>query len=186
MQNLEPFYGWRDFYRAEDDERSPFYNKEYSEFEYTEVIYNHYIHPQWDSIESDTLFAKVIYVDYDEQMAIIELIGEWNDAISNDIELLIVNLLDFLIDQGVNKITLLGTYVLNFHAGEMDYYSDLLDKLESGWIKYLEFSEHVINEMRESGVLNYMSEANIKSINWRIQKPNTILNEINTKPIRLR
>ena len=179
MHNLEPFYGWRDFYRAEDDDKSPFYEKEYNEFEFSEVIYNHYIHPQWDSIESDTLFAKIIYVNYDSGMAMVELIGEWNDAISNDIELLIANLLDFLINEGVNKIILLGTYVLNYHAGENDYYLDLLDKLEGGWLKYLEFSEPVLNEMRANGVLDYLSPVNLQSINWRIKQPEAILNEVN-------
>lgn len=183
MQNLEPFYEWREFYRAEDDPRSPFYEKEYSEFEYSEVIYNHYIHPQWDSIESDTLFAKIIYVNYQRGMAMVELIGEWNDAISNDIELLICNLLDFLIAEGVNKFVLLGTYVLNYHAGENDYYYDLVDKLEGGWIKYLEFSEVVLNEMYDNGVLDYMSPANLQSINWRIKQPEVILNELDVKEL---
>ncbi len=37
---------------------------------------------------SETLYLKILFVDYDERYAIIELIGEWNDAINNDIMLL--------------------------------------------------------------------------------------------------
>ena len=85
MQELEPFYNWRHLYQAENDERSPFFGREYSELYYTNTIYNFYIHPQWDEFGSNTLFLKVLYCDYDNQVAIIEFIGEWNDAINNDI-----------------------------------------------------------------------------------------------------
>jgi len=47
MQDIEPYYRWRDLYIADEDELSPFYGREYSEFEYTNTIYNYYIHPQW-------------------------------------------------------------------------------------------------------------------------------------------
>ncbi len=51
----------------------------------TQTIYNYYIHPQWDDFGSRTLYLKVLLADYDEQYVIIELFGEWNDAIENDI-----------------------------------------------------------------------------------------------------
>jgi hypothetical protein len=65
--------------------RSPFYEREYSEFEYTNQVYNYLLHPQWDEFGSSTLYLKILYVDYKEGFAIIEMIGEWNDAINNDI-----------------------------------------------------------------------------------------------------
>ena len=77
MHSLEPFYRWRNFYIASEDPNSPFYERVYSEFEYTHAIYDHVIHPQWDSIGSPTLFIKVLYADYEEGHAIIEMIGEW-------------------------------------------------------------------------------------------------------------
>ena len=85
MQDIEPYYRWRDLYIADEDELSPFYGREYSEFEYTNTIYNYYIHPQWDDFGSSTLYLKVLFVDYEIGYAIIEMIGEWNDAINNDI-----------------------------------------------------------------------------------------------------
>ena len=87
MHSIEPFYNWRGFYIASEDLQSPFYEREYSEFEFTDSIYNYLIHPQWDSIESQALFIKILFVDYDEGVAIIELFGEWNDVIENDIML---------------------------------------------------------------------------------------------------
>ena len=71
MQDIEPYYRWRDLYIASEDEQSPFYGREYSEFEYTNTIYNYYIHPQWDDFGSATLYMKVLFVDYDKGFAII-------------------------------------------------------------------------------------------------------------------
>ena len=85
MQHLEPFYHWRHLYMAEEDPASPFYGKVYSEFEFSDTIYNYYIHPQWDSFDSPTLYLKILFVDYEEGFTIIEFLGEWNDAIGNDI-----------------------------------------------------------------------------------------------------
>ncbi len=48
MHEIEPFYNWRHIYVSEEDERSPFYGRVYSEFEFSQTIYNYYIHPQWD------------------------------------------------------------------------------------------------------------------------------------------
>ena len=85
MHFVEPYFNWRGYYVASEDPLSPFFEREYSEFEFTNSIYDFYIHPQWDSIGSPTLFIKILMVDYDAAYAIIEIIGEWNDAIENDI-----------------------------------------------------------------------------------------------------
>lgn len=85
MHDIEPFYNWIKLYSSQSDERSPFYGREYSEFEFSQTIYNYYIHPQWDFFGSNTLYIKIIFIDYEEGYAIIEMIGEWNDAINNDI-----------------------------------------------------------------------------------------------------
>lgn len=179
MQEIEPFFGWREYYRAEDDDLSPYFGKSYSEFEYTDAIYNHYIHPQWDNIDSESLFAKILYVNYESEFAIIELFGEWNDAISNDIGLLTTNLLSFLIDEGVNKIILLGTNVLNFHSGETDYYSELADSLDSGWITLVDFRDHVLSELENKGILNWISLSEIDFLDYRDENPETLFFEIN-------
>ena len=85
MHDIEPFHRWREYYVASEDERSPFYGRNYSEFHFSQKIYNYFIHPQWDHFGSATLYVKILYVDYERSYAIIELIGEWNDAIGNDI-----------------------------------------------------------------------------------------------------
>ena len=85
MHMIEPFYGWRNYYIASEDPLSPFADRLYSEFQFEHTVYNYYIHPQWDTIGSPTLFIKILFSEYDDGYAIIELIGEWNDAIENDI-----------------------------------------------------------------------------------------------------
>ena len=56
MHTIEPYYNWRDYYIASEYENSPFYNSNYDEFKFSQKVYNYFIHPQWDNIESSTLF----------------------------------------------------------------------------------------------------------------------------------
>ena len=62
MHTIEPHYNWRNLYIASEDKLSPFYQREYNEFEFSQAIYDHYIHPQWDQIGSATLYIKIIEV----------------------------------------------------------------------------------------------------------------------------
>src|SRR5678810_76420 len=103
MHDIEPFYNWRHIYVSEEDERSPFFGRAYSEFEYSHTIYNYYIHPQWDDFGSRTLYLKVLIADYDEKYAVIELMGEWNDAIENDIMELKREVIDLFEREGIVK-----------------------------------------------------------------------------------
>ena len=115
VHSIEPFYQWRGYYIASEDPNSPFYNREYSEFEFTDTIYNYYIHPQWDNMGSKTLFLKILYVDYELGYTILEFIGEWNDAIENDIMVLKRDIVEPMMEQGINKFILVGENVLNVH-----------------------------------------------------------------------
>ena len=68
MHNIEPYYRWREEYAPEDDTRSPFYGRKYTEWK---QIYNFVLHPMWDDFESETLYLKVLMADYEENYAII-------------------------------------------------------------------------------------------------------------------
>jgi hypothetical protein len=119
MHEIEPYYYWRHLYIASDDERSPFYKRQYSEFEFTNAIYNFLIHPQWDEMGSATLYLKVLYADYNRGFSIIELLGEWNDCLYNDIMYLKRNIIEPMIKEGINKFILIGENILNTHIGEI-------------------------------------------------------------------
>ena len=135
MHEIEPYFQWRHLYTAEEDPQSIFFGQTYSEFEFSQTVYNYYIHPQWDSFGSKTLYLKILFVAYESNFAIIELIGEWNDAIENDIMLLKREVLDSLMDLGIHKFILIGEYVYNFHNGDRDYYEEWYEELadKEGW-----------------------------------------------------
>jgi len=126
MQDIEPYYRWRDRYIADNDTNSPFYGRVYDEFKYTKKVYNYYIHPQWDEFGSATLYSKILFTDYEAGYVIIEFIGEWNDALHNDVMFLKRNLVEPLQDKGIHKFILICENVLNFHGGEDDYYADII------------------------------------------------------------
>ena len=179
VHEIEPYYSWRDDYIASEDERSPFYAVEYSEFEFDKQIYNFLLHPQWDDFGSQTLYLKVLYADYDKGFAVIELIGEWNDAIYNDIMLLKRKLIDLLISEGVQKFVLIGENVLNFHGSDDSYYEEWYEDIEEGWIVALNFREHVVQEFKAHNIdyyLNFGGELN--EFPWRTLRPKQLYHHI--------
>ncbi len=172
MHLVEPFFDWRNYYIASDDPSSPFYNQEYSEFEFHNSIYNFYIHPQWDSMGSPTLFLKILFVDYEDGYAIIELIGEWNDAIENDIMTFKRDVLESMMNLGINKFILIGENVLNFHYSDDCYYEEWFDEVEDGWIAAVNFHDHVINEFQRINIDNYfVLGGELEDIEWRTYSP---------------
>lgn len=181
MHDIEPYYNWRDHYSVEDDERSPFYGKDYDQFYYSNQVYNYYIHPQWDECGSDTLYLKILYADYDIGFCVIELMGEWNDCLHNDIMYLKRKVLDVLIYQGIHKFAVIGENVLNFHRGDDDYYEEWYENTleENGWIIFLNFYEHVYNEMVNSRIHLYVHLLpHLMNYEWRKQTPQNLFNTL--------
>jgi hypothetical protein len=179
MHTIEPYYNWRHIYISEEDTLSPFYLNEYSEFEFSDKIYNHYIHPQWDNIGSPTLFIKIIYANYENSCAIIELIGEWNDCIHNDIMTFKRDIIDHLILNGIIKFVLIGENVLNFHYSDDCYYEEWMDEIEDGWIVALNFHQHVLQEMQQIALDQYLIwGGELNDLDWRTYKPNVLIDKI--------
>lgn len=181
MHTIEPHYRWRLDYVASEDKDSPFYDRVYSEFGFTNTIYNYYIHPQWDAFGSETLYLKILYVDYPDQYAILELIGEWNDCIYNDVLHLKQYVIDPLQAQGITKFILIGENVLNFHASDDCYYEEWFEDVteEGGWICFVNFLDHVLEEMEEHSINQYVHMGeDFLDVNWRIQKPQFVFQDI--------
>ena len=174
MHDIEPYYNWRDVYVSEEDEFSPFFKREYSEFEFTNTIYNFYIHPQWDSFGSPTLYLKILFADYNHRFVVIELIGEWNDAINNDVMFLKREVIDAFISHGIHKFVLIGENVLNFHASDDCYYEEWYEDIRDagGWIAFINFRDHVLKEMQQVHIHHYvLCGENFTDVNWRSVKP---------------
>ncbi len=172
MHNIEPYWQWRNYYIASEDERSPFYNMEYNEFEFTNAVYNYLIHPQWDSIGSPTLYIKVIYADYELSFCVIEFIGEWNDCINNDIMFLKRNIVESMVKEGITKFILIGENVLNFHASDDCYYQEWFEDIEDGWIAAINFRKHVIEEFERINIDYYIAFGEkLNNLDWRTFSP---------------
>jgi len=171
VHTIEPYYSWRDYYIVAEDNNSPYFGKEYSEFLFSEKIYNYFIHPQWDGFGSDTLYLKILFVDYKIGCMIIELIGEWNDCIDNDILFFKQNIIDHFIKHQIYKFILIGENVLNFHASDDCYYEEWYNdiKEEDGWVACVNFREHIVSEMRETNLHHYVNIGEYTS--WRTLKP---------------
>ena len=178
MHDIEPFYNWRHIYIADEDKKSPFYRRTYSEFEFTQTVYNYYIHPQWDDFGSRTLYLKIIYVDYELNFAIIELIGEWNDAIENDIMQLKRDVIDQLFKEKIFKYILITENVLNFHSSDKEYYEEWFEQVtdEEGWIVALNMPEATQYDFKRKKI-NYFIEL-MQLENWRVYKPYHLFRKI--------
>lgn len=179
MHSIEPYYHWRNLYIASEDESSPFYDCDYSEFEFGNTIYNYLIHPQWDQMGSQTLYLKILYVDYDERYAIIEMIGEWNDAIENDVMILKRDVIDTLIDSGIDKYIVIGENVLNFHGSDDCYYEEWIDDIDDGWVAFVNLHEHVASEMQSVGIDQYVvMGGDMDFIEWRTFMPHQFYKKV--------
>ena len=180
MQDIEPFYAWREIYVSSEDERSPFYGRENSEFVYSNTIYNYYIHPQWDFIGSHTLYLKELFADYDRGFAIIEFIGEWNDAINNDIMTLKRDVVDDMIGKGIDKFILIGENVLNFHQSDDCYYSEWFEDIPEGWIAAVNFRKHVLLDFEKNNIDYFLTfGGELNNLNWRTYNPLQLFNKVN-------
>lgn len=181
MHDIEPFYHWRSDYIASEDDRSPFFGRVYDEFRFTQKIYNYYIHPQWDAFGSPTLYMKLLKTDYDEGYAIMELIGEWNDCLTNDIMYLKRDVVDHLAQYGIHKYVVVCENVLNFHGSDDCYYEEWYEDIQdrSGWICFLNLLDHVEEEMRDTQLHHYVNMGGpLNDFNWRPQKPKHIIRVI--------
>ncbi len=179
MHDIEPFYNWLKYYDSSQDEKSPFFGKEYNYDLYQDTIYGFFIDPGWDSIDSETLYLKTIYVDYDKGFAIIEFIGEWNDAINNDIMLLKRNFIELLSREGITKFILLGENILNFHGSDDAYYEEWRDEVEdseskekTGWIAAVNFPDFIQEEFKKYKIDHHINMGGTLQIDdWRTLHP---------------
>ena len=181
MQDIEPFYNWRHFYTAEEDLQSPFYRRTYSEFEYSQTLYNYYIHPQWDAFGSRTLYMKILFVDYEQHYAIIELLGEWNDAIENDIMTMRREITDNLFKLGITKYIMIAENVLNFHSSDDSYYEEWQEQLEDehGWISIIDMPEQSKYDFKKARLTNYIELVELPQ--WRTLKPEFVFQLIDNE-----
>ena len=180
MHEIEPYYAWLKYYDASQDELSPFFGKQYNYDLYQDAIYNYYIDPAWDYIGSETLYIKLLFVDYDRGLAILEMLGEWNDAVSNDIMYLKRNIVDHLSANGINKFILIGENVFNFHGSDDCYYEEWFDDVSDGWIAAVNFRDFVVEEWKNYDIDSYINiGGGLDMNNWRTPTPLVFFERVN-------
>ncbi len=181
MHTIEPYFKWREYYIASEDNKSPFYERQYNAFSFCQKIYNYYIHPQWDDFGSQTMYTKVLYADYTEKIAMIELIGEWNDCLHNDIMFLKRELIDQLLRNGIVKFIVFCDNVLNFHGDDDSYYEEWYEDVseERGWIAFVNVQDHVLKEMESNQLQFYINLGDhLNDLNWRLKIPDHAILQI--------
>lgn len=185
MHDIEPFYNWEKYYSVEQDENSPFYGKKYDFTQYTNDIYGYYIDPAWDYIGSETLYIKILFADYKRNYVIIELFGEWNDALHNDIMHLKRNVIDHLTKHGITQYILIGENIFNFHGSDDCYYEEWFEDVEDGWIAALNFRDFVLEEWKKYKLDWYINYGgNLEIEGWRTMKPNTFYETVRQAIVR--
>jgi hypothetical protein len=181
MHDITPHDRWQQSYIADEDERSPFYRQDKDRNYYSHAIYNHYVHPEWDAFGSSTLYVKVLYADYLEGYAILELMGEWNDCLHNDIMYLKRKVIDYMLPEGIHKFILICENVLNFHGSDDCYYEEWQEEAleEGGWICFINTLRHVTEEMEDTRLQFFVhfGEA-YNNIIWRPQKPKWVFKAV--------
>jgi hypothetical protein len=178
MHTIEPYYNWQYLYNSETDELSPYYGEEHSLFEFSNTVYNFYVHPQWDAFGSENLYLKILFVDYEDGYCIIEMIGEWNDAIINDSMTLKRNIIDVMIKQKIYKYNFITENVLNYHSGGDEYYEEWYDDIkdEGGYIVFLNLPESSQYDFVRGKIRHYVQLNEV--IEWRTMKPNLLVEKI--------
>ncbi len=180
MHEIEPYYRWLQYYNPAEDERSPFFGKEYNFDLYSDTIYGYYIDPSWDFMGSETLYIKILFADYDHGFAVIEFIGEWNDAINNDIMHLKRNIIEHLVGEGINKFILIGENIMNFHGSDDCYYEEWFEDVEDGWIAAVNFPEFIQSELMVYNLDSYINMGGTLQINnWRTMSPRKFYEQVN-------
>jgi hypothetical protein len=185
MHTIEPYYNWQKLYISSLDVNSPMYGYENSRDHYTDHIYDFVIHPEWDNIGSETLFLKILYADYDNQFAVIELFGEWNDLLHNDIMTLKRDVIDVMIGAGIEKFILICENVLNFHADITDYYEEWLDDTPDGWVAAINLRSHVLEEMARYHIDQYfVLGGRLNDMAWRTRHPLQLYHQVEELVLR--
>jgi hypothetical protein len=168
VHEIEPHYRWRDDYTAEEDPKSPFYGRRGTRLP---MLYNFVLNPEWDYFGSSTLYMKILFADYDEGYVMIELIGEWNDILHNDIMLLKRKIVEPLLDAGISHFVFFCENLLNFHADQDDdYYAEWHEEVSdrNGWIAFVNIRKHIEEEMQEARMEYYCQFGpQLNDINWR-------------------
>ena len=89
------------------------------------------------------------------------------------------DLIELMINEGINKYILIGENVMNFHGSDDCYYEEWFQDIEEGWIAAVNFRKHVLQEMSRFNLDYYMaSGGELDELNWRNFNPQELFRKI--------
>ena len=99
------------------------------------------------------------------------MLGEWNDAIENDIMELKREVADKFMEEGILNLYWLPKTYSTFHSGDKDYYQEWFEEVtdESGWIVSLNMPQATQHDFKKAKINYYVELMEID--NWRIYGP---------------
>ena len=128
---------------------------------------------------------KILFADYELHYAIIELLGEWNDAIENDIMILRRDVTDILFAKGINKFIIIAENVLNFHSSDDSYYEEWQEQLEddAGWVAVLNMPQQSQYDFKRARLTRYIQLMDF--LQWRTLKPEIVFQEVDNRIMKM-
>ena len=89
------------------------------------------------------------------------------------------DILELIMQYRVNKFILIGENVLNFHASDDCYYEEWFDEIEDGWIAFLNFRKHVLDEFQKANIDYYIvSGGHLNDLAWRTSTPQQLFEKV--------
>jgi hypothetical protein len=90
------------------------------------------------------------------------------------------NVIDEFIFHGINKFILVGENVLNFHSSDDCYYEEWFNELDDGWIAFVNFRQHVLQEFSAANIDYYIVNGELlNNIPWRTFLPLEFYRRVN-------
>ncbi|MFH0896215.1 MAG: hypothetical protein V2A54_17415, partial [Bacteroidota bacterium] len=100
----------------------------------------------------------------------------------NDIMLLKREIMDVLIDTGINKFILIGENVMIFHSDTDDYYQEWFDDVEDGWIALVNFRDQVIKDFENANLDYYFAMGGkLNNLDWRTWTPQQMFENVSNQ-----
>ncbi len=89
------------------------------------------------------------------------------------------NIIDVMLQEGIQRFILIGENVFNFHGSDDSYYEEWFEDVEDGWIAAICFQDFVLDEMKKFNLDYYINfGGSLESVNWRTQEPRMLYQQI--------
>jgi hypothetical protein len=81
--------------------------------------------------------------------------------------------LEILMEEGIKRFVIIGENILNFHSSDDSYYEEWFQDVDlDGWIALVNFRDHVLDEMRSTGIDYYLNfGGELDDVEWRKMGP---------------